>query len=137
VPGPPPRATPPPSWRDVIPGGPGARDPGARVPAPAVIDADRALPPGARSTEPPGARPIAEPAPRSAATGAPPPAGTRPGFPGVAGPLYPPMAAGMGAGAERERRRPDYLLDDSDAFADDRWFPPSVITPDDAPPPRF
>jgi hypothetical protein len=53
------------------------------------------------------------------------------------GPMYPPMAAGMGgAGSERERRRPDYLLDDSDAFADDRWFPPAVITPDDGPPIR-
>ena len=116
------------------PAGPGARDPGARTPG--VIDADRALPPGTRTTEPPGARPITDPAPRPAATGTPPPTGTRPGFPGAAGPMYPPMAAGMGAGSERERRRPDYLLDDSDAFTDDRWFPPAVITPDDSPPVR-
>jgi hypothetical protein len=102
-----------------------------------VIDADRGVPPGGRAAaEPPGARPIAETGARPAATGAPPTA-TRPGFPGAMGPMYPPMAgAGMGAGAERERRRPDYLLDDSDAFADDRWFPPSVITPEDGPPVR-
>jgi PPE family len=136
VPGPPPRATPPPSWRDIVPAGPGARDTGARIPAPGTIDTDRALPPGARTTEPPGARPITDPTPRPAATGAPPPTGTRPGFPGTAGPMYPPMTAGMGAGSERERRRPDYLLDDSDAFTDDRWFPSAVITPDDGPPVR-
>jgi hypothetical protein len=52
------------------------------------------------------------------------------------GGLYPPMAAGLGSGQERERRRPDYLLDDSGAFADDRWFTPAVITPDDGPPAR-
>jgi hypothetical protein len=46
------------------------------------------------------------------------------------------MAAGLGGGQERERRRPDYLLDDSGAFTDDRWFTPAVITPDDAPPRR-
>jgi hypothetical protein len=136
VPGPPPRATPQPSWRDVIPNGSGTRDPGARIPAPGVIDADRALPPGGRAgVEPPGARPVAEQAPRPAAAAV--STGARPGFPGAMGPMYPPMAAGMGgAGAERERRRPDYLLDDSDAFADDRWFPPAVITPDDGPPVR-
>jgi len=52
------------------------------------------------------------------------------------GGLYPPLAAGQGTGSEQERRRPDYLLDDSDAFADDRWFTPAVITPDDGPPSR-
>ena len=118
------------------PAGPGARDTGARIPAPGTIDTDRALPPGARTTEPPGARPITDPTPRPTTTGAPPPTGTRPGFPGTMGHMYPPMTAGMGAGSERERRRPDYLLDDSDAFTDDRWFPPAVITPDDGPPVR-
>jgi len=34
------------------------------------------------------------------------------------------------------RRRADCLIDDTDAFADDRWFPPPVITPDNAPPNR-
>jgi hypothetical protein len=44
--------------------------------------------------------------------------------------MYPPMA-GTGAGSEnREHRRAPFLIDDSDAFADDRWFPPPVITPD-------
>ena len=43
--------------------------------------------------------------------------------------LYPPML-GSGSGAsDREHRRPDYLLDDGGAFADDRWFPPAVIAP--------
>jgi hypothetical protein len=47
------------------------------------------------------------------------------------------MTAGMaGAGQEQEHRRPDYLIDDTDAFADDRWFPAAVITPDDLPPRR-
>ena len=95
------------------PRGPGARDPGARIPAPGVIDTDRALPPGTRTTEPPGARPITDPAPRPAATGAPPPTGTRPGFPGAAGPMYPPMAAGHGsrlrAGAPQARLPPRRL----------------------------
>jgi hypothetical protein len=134
VPGAPPRPTPPPSWRDIVPGGPTA--PGARFPAPGAPDPDRALPPGTRAApEVPGARPAAEPAARAAATG--PPAATRPGFPGAAGGLYPPLGAGLGGGrAEQERRRPDYLLDDTDAFGDDRWFTPAVITPDDGPPPR-
>jgi hypothetical protein len=29
--------------------------------------------------------------------------------------------------ADQEHRRPSYLVDDTDAFADDRWFPPPVI----------
>jgi hypothetical protein len=37
---------------------------------------------------------------------------------------------GLGSGtSDREHRRPDYLLDDGGAFADDRWFPPPVIAP--------
>ena len=32
--------------------------------------------------------------------------------------------------AAQEHRRPDYLLDDTDAFADDRWFPPAVLAAD-------
>jgi hypothetical protein len=47
------------------------------------------------------------------------------------------MTAGLaGSAQEREHRRPDYLIDDTDAFADDRWFPGSVITPEDVPPRR-
>jgi hypothetical protein len=43
---------------------------------------------------------------------------------------------GFGSGLSgQEHRRPDYLLDDGAAFADDRWFPPPVIGPDDLPPP--
>jgi hypothetical protein len=45
--------------------------------------------------------------------------------------MYPPLAAGMGAGSQdREHRRPPFLTDDTGAFTDDRWFPPAVITPD-------
>jgi hypothetical protein len=45
------------------------------------------------------------------------------------------MAGGAMSAQGRDRRRPDYLIDDTDAFADDRWFTPAVITPDDVPPP--
>lgn len=49
---------------------------------------------------------------------------------GYVPPVVPP---GM-AGTETTRRRPDYLLDDTDAFADDRWIPPGVLSADDLPP---
>jgi hypothetical protein len=39
--------------------------------------------------------------------------------------------AGAVRPADHQHRRPDYLLDDTDAFADDRWFPPAVISGDD------
>jgi hypothetical protein len=133
VPGPP-RTAPPPSWRDVIPAGP--TPPGSRFPGPGAADPNQALPPGPRSTsEPLGTRAVAEPtAARTAAAG--PTPGLRGPGPSAMGGLYPPMAAGLGGGQERERRRPDYLLDDSGAFVDDRWFTPAVITPDDGPPVR-
>jgi hypothetical protein len=54
------------------------------------------------------------------------------------GPGYVP-GAGMGGGVggqSREHRRPSYLIDDTDAFGDDRWFTPAVITPDDPLPRR-
>jgi hypothetical protein len=132
----PPRTAPPPSWRDVVPGG-GSAAPGTRIPAPGGFDPGGGLPPGGRpAPEPPGARVPAETTARPVPTGA--PAAPRPaGLGPIGAPFFPPLAAGYGAGSERERRRPDYLLDDSDAFADDRWFPPPVITPDDAPPPRI
>jgi hypothetical protein len=42
------------------------------------------------------------------------------------------FGAGAGAGGQqREHRRPAYLIDDTNAFADDRWFTPAVITPND------
>ncbi|GAA1283219.1 hypothetical protein GCM10009609_54930 [Pseudonocardia aurantiaca] len=110
IPGPPPRPAPAPGWRDVVASTPERPAPGARAPG-----------------EPPVA---SEPPPRSGVSrgGA--------ALPGPAG-LYPPMAAGLaGSAQEQEHRRPDYLIDDTDAFADDRWFPGSVITPDDVPPRR-
>jgi hypothetical protein len=38
--------------------------------------------------------------------------------------------AGAARPVDQEHRRPAYLVDDTDAFADDRWFPPSVIGAD-------
>ena len=124
VPGPP-RTAPQPSWRDVVPSGPAA--PGTRFPGPGAAVPDQVLP--RTGPEATGTRTVTEPATRAVA------AAPRASGPGAMGGMYPPLAAGAGAGSERERRRPDYLLDDSDAFADDRWFTPAVITPDDGPPP--
>ena len=36
-----------------------------------------------------------------------------------------------GRSGEQDHRRPNYLVDDTDAFADDRWFTPPVIGGDD------
>ncbi len=49
-----------------------------------------------------------------------------------------PRGAGTGGQHSQGRRRPGYLIDDSGAFVDDRWFTPPVVTPDDPlpPPPR-
>jgi hypothetical protein len=44
--------------------------------------------------------------------------------------------AGVARPAGYEHRRPDYLLDDTNAFADDRWFTPPVIGGADAEPAR-
>ena len=41
-----------------------------------------------------------------------------------------PAPSGKGAVAGGGDRRAPFLTDDTDAFADDRWFPPAVITPD-------
>lgn len=46
-------------------------------------------------------------------------------------PGYMPMTGGGGGQAGQTHRRPAYLLDDSGAFADNRWFSEAVITPDD------
>ena len=42
-----------------------------------------------------------------------------------------PMGAGAAGQQAQGHRRPSYLIDDSGAFADDRWFTEAVITPDD------
>jgi hypothetical protein len=64
------------------------------------------------------------------------PAGSRSGTAERSG-MYPPMmGTGAGAGQGGSRRRPDFLVDDSGAFTDDRWFPGPVIGPDDPLPPR-
>jgi hypothetical protein len=109
-----------PSWRDVVQSNARAGDNPQRPPAPGV----RAVPEAPVRAAPFGERTGAggtEPASRSAAP--------RPGGSSYPG-MYPPIA-GTGAGGEsREHRRAPFLIDDTDAFADDRWFPPPVITPD-------
>ncbi|GAA3230308.1 hypothetical protein GCM10017691_23130 [Pseudonocardia petroleophila] len=45
--------------------------------------------------------------------------------------VYPPTAGAGGGGQGSERRRPAYLVDDSDAFVDRRWVQPAVIAPGD------
>lgn len=59
-------------------------------------------------------------------------AGWRPAGP-AAGPhgMYPPMAGAGVGGQPGERRRPGYLVDDSDVFVDRRWVSEAVIGPDD------
>jgi hypothetical protein len=116
-----PAPAPLPGWRDVVQSNPGTGAAPHRPPAPVgrpVPEAPvRAAPLGERAG--PG---VAEPAARSPAP--------RYGGSHVPG-MYPPLAAGMGAGGQdREHRRPPFLTDDTGAFADDRWFPPAVITPD-------
>jgi hypothetical protein len=38
--------------------------------------------------------------------------------------------AGAARPADQQHERAAYLIDDTDAFADDRWFPPPVIGAD-------
>ena len=100
-----PRSSPLPGWRDLVP------------------DADQQ----ARSTRPgPASEAVGRAA--TAAEEAVRPAGSRAG--GGMG-MYPPMMAGGSGSAGGEHRRPGWLVDDTGAFDDDRWFPPAVITPDD------
>jgi hypothetical protein len=42
-----------------------------------------------------------------------------------------PLGAGLAQPADQEHRRASYLVDDTDAFVDDRWFTPPVIGGDD------
>lgn len=139
VPGPAPRSGPAPSWRDLLPQPshsgprvpplPGGPDPGRgagvgpRFGSGGVGESPAAPGRGTASAVPA----VAEPGART--SGARAPTAAHPG-------LYPPMTAGGTGGQDRERRRPDYLVDDSDAFTDDRWFTPPVIGADDRPPPR-
>ncbi len=121
TPRPAPPAAPLPGWRDVVQSNAGSGTGGnsQRPPAPGV----RAVPEAPLRAAPFGERPGA------GVTEAARSAGARPGG-GFGAGMYPPMA-GMGAGGqEREHRRAPFLTDDTDAFADDRWFPPAVITPD-------
>ncbi|MCH6168506.1 PPE domain-containing protein [Pseudonocardia alaniniphila] len=136
LPGPTPRPGTQPSWRDLVPARPGS-EPGAARPSPRVEEERRVPPPAGSRTlsETTGRGPVAErpaaaaePGARTGAAGR----GTTTGHPG----LYPPMTAGPVAGSGQERRRPDYLVDDTDAFADDRWFTTAVIGADDPLPPR-
>ena len=137
--------------RPVVPGlpaRPGGSLPGSGVPGSAV-PGGRDIPPGAlvpgsptRSTgglsgggPGPGA-----PAPRPS-VGAPgegvvngrlseTTAGAGRGAP-VAGQGFVPLGGVGGRSGDQDHRRPNYLVDDTDAFADDRWFTPPVIGGDD------
>lgn len=130
----------PPGRPDLV--SPAPTRPGPRFPGLDTTGPDPAPFPGPRATpEPPPGRAVPEPGARTTTTG--PSTGTTPGTagprgvgPGNTGGLYPPVFGALGANQGRERRRPDYLLDDSGAFTDDRWFTPPVITPDDGPPAR-
>ncbi len=129
APGAPVRPAPAPSWRDLVPISPDPRAPGAPPwPRGDGTGAGRVIgAPGEPMGSGSGTGAAAEePLTRGAGNRA-----SSPAHPG----LYPPMM-GMGMGApDREHRRPDYLLDDGNAFADHRWFPPPVIAADDLPPP--
>ncbi|MFD1524049.1 hypothetical protein [Pseudonocardia yunnanensis] len=135
LPSPSPRAGTQPSWRDLVSARPGS-EPGAARPWPRGDEERRVPPPAGSRTvgeitgRGPGAERAAAAAEPGARTGG---AGraTTTGHPG----LYPPMTAGPVAGNGQERRRPDYLVDDTDAFADDRWFTSAVIGADDPLPP--
>jgi len=102
VPGPPAQAGTTTDWRTGLRAAPG--EPPARLPRPAVPDAEPAPRPVAVSAE--GER---------ATTGR---TGSGHGILPMSGAVRP---------VDQEHRRPGYLLDDTDAFADDRWFPPPVI----------
>jgi hypothetical protein len=111
VPGPPTPAGPTADWRTGLRTAP-AEPPGG-LPRPAA----------------PGTGAVAEPAPRAAgitADGERAPASRTQGGHG-----FFPMG-GAARPADQEHRRPSYLVDDTDAFADDRWFPPPVIGGDGA-----
>lgn len=51
--------------------------------------------------------------------------------PSAGGSGYMPMTGGGTGGEGHAHRRPPFLLDNSGAFADHRWFSEAVITPDD------
>ena len=101
VPGPPTQAGTT-DWRTGLRTAPG--EPPARLPRTAVPEAEPAPRPAAVSTE--GERAAA-------------------GRTGSGHGILP--MSGAARPVDQEHRRPGYLLDDTDAFADDRWFPPPVI----------
>jgi len=135
-----------------VPGAPGRLGAGSASPGFRTVPGygtAEALPPGAggrgrRPPDPGWSVPGRGPASRTPSwrdvVGAEPaaaePAGSRPATAERSG-MYPPMVGtGAGAGQGGIRRRPDFLVDDSGAFTDDRWFPGPVIEPDDPPPSR-
>jgi hypothetical protein len=69
----------------------------------------------------PPAAPVGE-----AVAGRPPEAAAGRGTP-VSGHGIMPMTGAAARPADQDHRRPNYLVDDTDAFADDRWFTPPVI----------
>ena len=45
----------------------------------------------------------------------------------TAGQGFVPLGGAAARSGDQDHRRPNYLVDDTDAFADDRWFTPPVI----------
>lgn len=109
---PPPTSTP--GWRSVL-----------LPPEPTVKDGAAGRPPGEAAARGSATGPGAAAAASTQGT-----AGARPAG-AVGHGMYPPMAGAGGGGQPDGRRRPSFLVDDSEAFVDKRWVCPPVITPDD------
>jgi PPE family protein len=134
VPGPPPRGGAGPLPGGVLSGGP--TDAGPRVvPGPERGGPGPTIPRGLPAEPPLGV------------LGAPPGSGPTGGAPAARGPVEPaagrggtatpgagflPFGGMAGGSTNQDHRRPDYLVDDTDVFGDDRWFTPAVLGADDA-----
>ena len=99
--------------RAIVPGPPPppGSEPSGRLPRPTVPGPSGEVPPRTAGTPPEGAERVA----------------TGRGSTAASHGILPMGGAGAVRAVEQEHRRAAYLIDDSDAFADDRWFPPPVI----------
>jgi hypothetical protein len=98
--------------RAIVPGPPQpAGEPSGRLPRTTVPGTSGEVPPRTAGTPPESAERIA----------------TGRGSTAASHGILPMGGAGAARAVEQEHRRAAYLIDDSDAFADDRWFPPPVI----------
>jgi hypothetical protein len=100
--------------RAIVPGPPPpppGSEPSGRLPHTTVPGTSGEVPPRNAGTPPEGAERVA----------------TGRGSTAASHGILPMGGAGAVRAVEQEHRRAAYLIDDSDAFADDRWFPPPVI----------